>query len=189
MVHDIKPIPTIYSGIHFRSKLEAQWAKFFDAMKIKWIYEPEGYQLSDGTWYLPDFYLPDSKQWFEVKGVMSDKDMNKISLLAKDSLKDVVVGLPGGEFYMYSAGDVFFDDTVVLMTKRETYINECSECGKKSFMNSNGSYRCQCCGEYDGDHFINWIMCGADISVILLPYEYSQRSWQQMSQIDVRETN
>ena len=179
MVHDIKPIPTVYSGIHFRSKLEAQWAKFFDAMEIKWIYEPEGYQLSDGTWYLPDFYLPDSKQWFEVKGVMSDKDMNKISLLAKDSLKDVVVGLPGGEFYMYSSEDNFFHDPV--------YINECSECGKKSFMNSNGSYQCQCCGEYDGDHFINWIMCGSERFSAF--YEYSQRSWQQMSQIDVRETN
>lgn len=182
MVHDIKPIPTIYSGIHFRSKLEAQWAKFFDAMKIKWIYEPEGYQLSDGTWYLPDFYLPDSKQWFEVKGVMSNKDMSKISLLAKDSQKDVVVGLPGGEFYMYSC---YFDDTVVLMSKGETYINECLECGKKSFMNSNGSYECQCCDAYDGDHFINWIMNGADE----FSCKYSQRSWQQMSQIDVRETN
>jgi hypothetical protein len=25
---------------------------------VKWEYEPEGFELSDGTWYLPDFWLP-----------------------------------------------------------------------------------------------------------------------------------
>ena len=34
-------LPTKYAGIQFRSRLEARWAVFFDALKIKWEYEPE----------------------------------------------------------------------------------------------------------------------------------------------------
>lgn len=53
----IAAIPTKYSGVLFRSRLEARWAVFFDALGIKWQYEAEGYQLKDGTRYLPDFRL------------------------------------------------------------------------------------------------------------------------------------
>lgn len=54
----MKAIETRYRGCRFRSRLEARWAVFFDALKIKWEYELEGYVLNDGTWYLPDFWLP-----------------------------------------------------------------------------------------------------------------------------------
>ena len=64
---DIKPIETIYNGYRFRSRLEARWAVFFDAMGIKYEYEPEGYHTEDGKYYLPDFYLPDFRCLFEVK--------------------------------------------------------------------------------------------------------------------------
>jgi hypothetical protein len=40
---------------------------FFDSVGIKWVYEPEGYDL-DGEWYIPDFYLPDSDSFLEIKG-------------------------------------------------------------------------------------------------------------------------
>lgn len=56
--HSIKAIETSYGGYRFRSRLEARWAVFFDALGITWEYEPEGYVLSDGTCYLPDFWLP-----------------------------------------------------------------------------------------------------------------------------------
>lgn len=64
---DIKPIETYYNGYKFRSRLEARWAVFFDACGISYQYEPEGITLSDGTWYLPDFYLPQIHCYFEVK--------------------------------------------------------------------------------------------------------------------------
>lgn len=54
----MRPIETVYAGHRFRSRLEARWAVFFDALCIKWEYEPEGYHLSDGSMYLPDFWLP-----------------------------------------------------------------------------------------------------------------------------------
>ena len=54
----IAAIPTKYNGVTFRSRLEARWAVFFDNLNIEWQYEREGYQLQDGTWYVPDFWLP-----------------------------------------------------------------------------------------------------------------------------------
>jgi hypothetical protein len=52
------PIQTIYKGWRLRSRTEARWAVFFDALGIRWEYEPEGFQFADGTRYLPDFWLP-----------------------------------------------------------------------------------------------------------------------------------
>lgn len=64
---DIKAIETVYKGYRFRSRLEARWAVFFDAANIKYEYEPEGFELDDGTRYLPDFYLPEYDWYAEVK--------------------------------------------------------------------------------------------------------------------------
>ena len=63
----ITAIETVYNGYKFRSRLEARWAVFFDAVGIEYEYEPEGLILSDGTPYLPDFYLPQFHSYFEVK--------------------------------------------------------------------------------------------------------------------------
>jgi hypothetical protein len=70
----MKAIQTRYKGFFFRSRLEARWAVYFDAMGYSWEYEPEGFVLSDGSKYLPDFRMRinDSNGeswvfWFEVK--------------------------------------------------------------------------------------------------------------------------
>lgn len=45
-----------------RSKLEAQWAFFFDSIGVVWGYEPESFEIDgcvDRRKYTPDFYLPD----------------------------------------------------------------------------------------------------------------------------------
>jgi len=60
-------IQTEYNGYLFRSRLEARWAVFFDALGIEYEYEPEGLKLSDGSFYLPDFYLINFHCYFEVK--------------------------------------------------------------------------------------------------------------------------
>lgn len=66
---EIKAIETIYKGYRFRSRLEARWAVFFDELGIKWEYEPEGFELEDGTMYLPDFYLTDIDAYIEIKSI------------------------------------------------------------------------------------------------------------------------
>jgi hypothetical protein len=53
---NVRPLITTYRGTRFRSRLEAQWAVFFDHLGIAWDYEPQGY-LVDGKAYLPDFAL------------------------------------------------------------------------------------------------------------------------------------
>lgn len=63
----IKAIETSYAGHRFRSRTEARWAVFFDALGVRWEYEKEGYELPSGR-YLPDFWLPQFGGWIEVKG-------------------------------------------------------------------------------------------------------------------------
>lgn len=62
----ILPRPSIHAGVKFRSRLEAQWAHFFDLIGIEWSYEPQRFTLPCGT-YLPDFWLPAQKLWVEIK--------------------------------------------------------------------------------------------------------------------------
>jgi hypothetical protein len=106
----IKAIQTQYKGCNFRSRLEARWAVFFDALGIKWEYEPEGFEFQNGLRYLPDFWLPEYKLWVEVKpqGKMSDTDSQKVLelVIAGDAPVYVTNGNPGdlGELqYRYTA--------------------------------------------------------------------------------------
>jgi hypothetical protein len=50
--YTIKAHPTRYKGVLFRSRLEAQWAAFFDLCRWRWKYEP-----IDLEGWTPDFYL------------------------------------------------------------------------------------------------------------------------------------
>src|SRR5262249_35299712 len=53
----LRAIETVYRGYRFRSRLEARWAVFFHTLGVRWEYEPEGFVLSTGQWYLPDFRI------------------------------------------------------------------------------------------------------------------------------------
>lgn len=85
----IQAIETEYNGYRFRSRLEARWAVFFDAIGADYKYEPEGYRLEDGSRYLPDFYLTNVSGrgtrniFIEIKGVVSDIDLHKIELFSR----------------------------------------------------------------------------------------------------------
>ena len=61
-------IETRYKGYRFRSRLEARWAVFLDALGVRYDYEKEGFDLDDAGYYLPDFWLPDLRLWVEIKG-------------------------------------------------------------------------------------------------------------------------
>jgi len=94
----IKAIETRYKGYRFRSRLEARWAVFFDALGLQWEYEPEGFDLGDAGWYLPDFYIPSVDTYIEIKGKDPTHDeRNKCYRLSSLLEKCVVLvcGTPG----------------------------------------------------------------------------------------------
>lgn len=97
----VKAIETFYKGYRFRSRLEARWAVFFDSLGVKYKYEPEGYDLGEGLYYLPDFFLPDvhGGTWVEIKGEMTDDDREKIhkfqGALWEQNYEGANYGIPG----------------------------------------------------------------------------------------------
>lgn len=104
----IKPIETEYNGYKFRSRLEARWAVFFDAADIEYEYEPEGFEGEGGNRYLPDFYLPESQMYVEVKpqrpgyGKEIVKALNTISKqLDKLLILQDIPAKAGYDFYWY----------------------------------------------------------------------------------------
>lgn len=75
-MNNLKPIQTDLYGHRFRSRLEAKWAVFFETIREKsggrfsWEYEPEGFELPNKQWYLPDFKCISPQgivAWYEVK--------------------------------------------------------------------------------------------------------------------------
>jgi hypothetical protein len=41
----MQAIQTQYKKCHFRSRLEARWAVFFDSLRLPWEYGKEGFKL------------------------------------------------------------------------------------------------------------------------------------------------
>lgn len=81
----IKAIETKYGGYRFRSRLEARWAVFFDAIELGWHYESQGYEMDTRIGrirYLPDFFL-DSNQWAEVKGFLNLESAGRLCAIAE----------------------------------------------------------------------------------------------------------
>lgn len=129
----MKAINTEYSGYLFRSRLEARWAVFFDTLGWEYKYEPEGFILSNGTPYLPDFYLPEINTWVEVKPEYPHKeDMDKCKLLSLEIGTEygvmLVYGLPDKiQYPHFWSGDYYGDSTLTsyIKSKRWTwpYVN------------------------------------------------------------------
>lgn len=140
----MKSIEVMYKGIMYRSITEAATAKFFYEHDIDFIYEPDCFIFQDGTKYMPDFYLPDQKTWVECKGIMTDKDSNKIFKLAQESEEgQVVIIKTGGHFEI--CGKESWEE------ENNVFIAKCKSCGKWYFGYNYDSWECSNCNFYDGD--------------------------------------
>lgn len=64
----LEPVPTVFNGTRYRSRLEARTAVWLTSMGWEFEYEPQHYELPSGP-YLPDFRVMfgDDWTWFEVK--------------------------------------------------------------------------------------------------------------------------
>ncbi len=154
----IKPIKTRYNGYLFRSRAEARWAVLFDELNIKYIYEPEGYELSDGTRYLPDFYLPEIKTYFEVKpepGRITDYERQKIHQFLQDLEPRFCIGYSDMTFQTNAGWEDYgtWPETV-----EESMLCECYSCKHRCFLTMTGGWECPYCGEV-GDNF-KWLALG-----------------------------
>jgi hypothetical protein len=71
------------NGQYFRSNWEANYARILNEQKIAWKYEPETFQLSNGTSYTPDFKIDENK-FIELKGWYDNDSKQKIELFLKE---------------------------------------------------------------------------------------------------------
>jgi len=69
-----------YKNIWMRSSYEIAFARFLDANKVKYQYEPRAFNLVNMT-YTPDFYLPETDEYIETKGWFRDDAKLKFDLL------------------------------------------------------------------------------------------------------------
>lgn len=140
----IKAIETHYKGYRFRSRLEARWAVFFDALGIEWLYEHEGYQLPSGL-YLPDFWLPKLEMYAEVKPeTPTAHEWQLCKELALITFTEVVVldGLPSTKNYWgwigcksHPLGAVINDETD--MVEPYAFEFDYAFCAPDSFITEN----------------------------------------------------
>lgn len=74
-------------GQYFRSAWEANIARYFNLLDIRWQYEPKCFVFKNVSRapisYTPDFYLPDEDLWIEVKGWMDPKSKSKLKRFKK----------------------------------------------------------------------------------------------------------
>jgi hypothetical protein len=155
---DITAIETQYNGYRFRSRTEARWAVFFDALGMPYEYEREGFVL-DGRPYLPDFWLPELGCWVEIKGQRpTDQEEALAHALAQATGKDVYVfygsiednasGRSDGAFKYFAGGG---------WDNYHTWC-ECPKCGALGIQFSGASNRnCQCAPAHgDAGYNLPW---------------------------------
>ena len=79
------------NGLRVRSGLEVLVVLGLMSKGVVFQYEPEIFKLGNGLRYKPDFYIPATDRWIEVKGRMQPKDEIKIAMLRSSGKKLEVV--------------------------------------------------------------------------------------------------
>lgn len=165
-MNERRSIPTHYNGRLFRSKLEADYARVFDTLRVTWEYEKAGHYFGN-QYYLPDFWLPRSRQFVEVKGVFEPNDCRKIQALVRDAKPrrftgdwcpdfPIIACMPNGVFFGWERTAEPIEDWYQFLTKgaREVELYACTQCRGWWFCDPLQSFRCQCCGAHEGDSYV-----------------------------------
>lgn len=139
-----KGIRTLYRGILFRSRTEARWAAFFDALGWHWEYEP-----ADLDGYLPDFLLPfdGGDLIVEVKGPVEDMAIAESKIECSGWRDEALV--VSGAMSPVIGRLLEWDGTEPLWGHAELFT--CLSCGSPSVRSVDGSWRCRVCGACDGN--------------------------------------
>ena len=169
-------IPTIYKGLLFRSRLEAQWAHFFDQLQWPWQYEP-----IDLDGYIPDFVLPfdAGPLLVEVKPEFYLADLEQHTAKVEESGWEHEALVVGTEIMDHA---YYWGPVLGLLGERDEdnwdwgagIIFMCNKCLMPSIYHGEGHWRCRANGCYDGDHHIDPL----DINAVSLMWHTSQRTMQ-----------
>jgi hypothetical protein len=156
-MYEIKAKTEIYKGILFKSKLEAKWAKFFDACGWKWEYEPMGL---DG--WIPNFVLYGNKTVLcEVKPhkdyFRTEQYIKAIKKTGKDyELLLLTTPFRDGTYSSCCIGILYEsldNDGVIELADGYGILSK----GKKfryDFFHQYYSFEFRMGGEYDGEHYL-----------------------------------
>ena len=107
----LTPIETRYGGYHFRSRLEARWAVFFNKFrKARWTYEEEGLALPSG-WYLPDFWLKARNGRDCIIEIKPTRDFGDMTLPELQFGREILAASPGLGYL------IFFGDPMGALAK------------------------------------------------------------------------
>ncbi len=72
---------------YFRSKWEANLARYYNFVGIRWQYEPEEFEFKTikrgSRFYKPDFYLPETDEYIELKGYFTASGKTKLRRFKK----------------------------------------------------------------------------------------------------------
>lgn len=150
-------IPTTYRGVRMRSRLEARWAAFFDALGWPWRYE-----LIDLYGYIPDFVIAwtphvvvEVKPSLSVEALLKHRRKLERSQWAGEAMivgaepfeidaANAILGAYGergdGGSWEWSHARVF----------------RCLSCGQVSVLADAGSWRCRACGVGDGNGHVGF---------------------------------
>jgi hypothetical protein len=89
---------TEYKGIHFKSRLEARWAIFFDSLNIAYQYKPEEFEF-EGIIIVPNFYLPQHDSYVKITDTMPDED--------DENAEEMLLSLYTGKSVYILIGDIW----------------------------------------------------------------------------------
>lgn len=72
---------------YFRSRWEANLARYYNFIKVPWAYEPQEFEFKaikrGSRFYKPDFYLPNADEYIELKGYFTEGGKTKLRRFKK----------------------------------------------------------------------------------------------------------
>ncbi len=81
----------LYKEYCLRNNWELKTAQWLDQNNIKWEYETKPFLRPCGKHYLPDFYLPLTNEYIEVKGWLNNCSKEKMDDFVKSGNKLIII--------------------------------------------------------------------------------------------------
>jgi hypothetical protein len=92
-----------YKGVDLHGKWELKYAQWLDNNRVKWMRCKQAFEYTfenKTRRYTPDFYLPDTDEYIEIKGYKTNKDIAKwsqfpykLTVLMRSELKKIGIAL------------------------------------------------------------------------------------------------